>query len=235
MKVVIVVPTYNEARNIGELLDQLLAQPFSPHVLVVDDASPDGTGDLVEARSQKDDRVHLIRRKGKLGLGTAYLAGFRRALELGADRIFEMDADFSHDPKYLPEFIEKSNEADLVIGSRYVHGVSVVNWPLRRLFLSVFASLYARAITGLPLTDQTSGFKCFRREVLEAVNLDDVASSGYSFQIELNYRAHVKGFRLAEIPIIFIDRYRGDSKIDRGIIFEAAWIVWKMRLGLFRA
>ncbi len=229
----VVVPTYNEAANIEELISQIFQQLDSPNVLVVDDGSPDGTGDIVEGLSKANEKIHLLRRPTKMGLGTAYRTGFRYALERGADLIFEMDADFSHDPKYLPQFVEAAAGADMVVGSRYTKGVSVVNWPLRRLMLSVFASKYARIITGLPLSDQTSGFKCFRRAVLEAINLDAVESSGYSFQIEMNFRASKLGFKVGEIPIIFIDRFVGDSKIDRMIIFEAAWIVWKLRFGLY--
>ncbi|MBI3890297.1 MAG: polyprenol monophosphomannose synthase [Candidatus Wallbacteria bacterium] len=233
-KIFVVIPTYNEARNIADLIPQVLAHPFDIEVLVVDDASPDGTGELVDAMRQKDARIHLLRRPAKQGLGTAYISGFRYALEHGAELVFEMDADFSHDPKYLPKFVRAAATADVVVGSRYLTGISVVNWPFRRLILSVFASQYARLITGLPMTDSTSGFKCFRRRVLETLNLAAVHSSGYSFQIEMNFRAAGKGFRLAEIPIIFIDRYVGDSKIDRRIVWEAAWMVWRLRFGLYR-
>lgn len=233
-KIFVVIPTYNEARNIGELLPQILAHPLDIEVLVVDDASPDGTGDRVEEMARSDPRIHLIRRAGKMGLGTAYLCGFRYALDRGADLVFEMDADFSHDPKYIPDFVRAAATADLVVGSRYLTGVSVVNWPMRRLLLSVFASHYARLITGLPMTDQTSGFKCFRRRVLDSLNLSAVESNGYSFQIEMNVRAARKGFRLAEVPIIFIDRYVGDSKIDRRIVWEAAFMVWRLRFGWYR-
>jgi dolichol-phosphate mannosyltransferase len=233
-KIFAVIPTYDEARNISELLPQIFALPYDIEILVVDDNSPDGTGDLVADLQASEPRLHLLRRPAKMGLGSAYLTGFRYALDHGADLVFEMDADLSHDPKYLPDFIRAAAAADVVVGSRYTVGVSVVNWPLRRLMLSVFASYYARWITGLPLTDQTAGFKCFRSQVLRSINLDEVRSSGYSFQIEMNYRAVRKGFRLAEIPIVFVDRYVGASKIDRRIVWEAAWMVWRLRFGWFK-
>ena len=231
MKTVVVIPTYNERDNLENLICQVLSQHPGIHVLVVDDNSPDGTGDLADAISADEGRVSVLHRTGKMGLGSAYREGFRVALAAGADYVVEMDADFSHDPSVLPRFLEKMNEYDLVIGSRYLNGVSVVNWPLRRLMLSYFASVYTRMITGLKLADCTSGFKCFRREVLESVDLDTIKSDGYSFQIEMNYRCSELGFHLCEIPIIFIDRHAGTSKMSKKIVREAVLMVWKLKIG----
>ena len=213
LKTIVVIPTYNERDNIERLVAEILAQHAGIEVLVVDDNSPDGTGEAVERLMADTARLHLLRRSGKLGLGSAYREGFRLALDKGADYIVEMDADFSHDPAMLPIFFDKMKEYDLVIGSRYLNGVSVVNWPLRRLMLSYFASVYTRAVTGLRISDCTGGFKCFRREVLEAIDLNRIKSDGYSFQIEMNYRCVESGFRVGEIPIIFIDRHAGSSKM----------------------
>ena len=199
-------------------------------MLVVDDASPDGTGEVVSAIAAKNPRVHLMGRPGKLGLGTAYVDGFRWALGRGYAYMFEMDADFSHDPKHLPQFLEAIKDADLVIGSRYRKGrVTVVNWPMARLFLSYAANLYARAITGLHVDDATGGFKCFRRKVLESIDLSSVKSNGYAFQIEMTFRAWKRGFRIVEIPIVFNDRTEGESKMSKRIIREAVWMVWRLR------
>jgi dolichol-phosphate mannosyltransferase len=196
----------------------------------VDDGSPDGTGAIVDAIAATNPRIHVIHREGKLGLGTAYIVGFRWALERKYDLVFEMDADFSHNPERLPEFLEAIKDADLVLGSRYQDGhVNVVNWPMSRLFLSYGANLYARAITGLPIFDATGGFKCFRRNVLESINLDAVKSNGYAFQIEMSFRAWKLGFRLVEIPIIFVDRTEGVSKMSKRIVREAVWMVWRLR------
>lgn len=233
-KTLIVVPTYNEKDNISELLDVLLAFPDNIHVLVVDDGSPDGTGDIVQARAAATDRVHLLRRSGKLGLGTAYIAGFRWALERDYERIFEMDADFSHDPKYVPEMLAKSETADLVVGSRYATGVNVVNWPMARLLLSWCANKYAKFVSGLPIADCTAGFKCISRDALAAIDLDDISASGYGFQIEIHYKVWKKGFRLAEIPIVFVDRRAGVSKMSGKIIREALLLVLRLRLGRHR-
>jgi len=231
MDKLIIIPTYNECENIETLLDRLLALPFGLEVLVVDDNSPDGTGDLVAARESKDPRIHLLRRPGKMGLGSAYVAGFRYALAHGAQLVFEMDADFSHDPRFLKDLIHALDEgADLAIGSRYKEGVNVINWPMSRLVLSSGANWYARFVTGLPLTDSTGGFKAFRRKVLEAIPFDRVRSNGYSFQIEMSYRAWKKGFRLVEVPIIFTDRVEGQSKMNKRIVREAIWMVWWLRL-----
>ena len=229
MEKLVIVPTYNERENIGPLLDRLLALPYGLEVLVVDDNSPDGTGDLVAGRAGADGRVHLLRRPGKLGLGSAYVAGFRYALARGAQFVFEMDADFSHDPASIGDFLAAAENADLVLGSRYLHGVTVVHWPLSRLILSYSANVYTRLITGLPVRDATGGFKCFRRRALEAVDLDTVKSDGYSFQIEMSYKIWRKGFRIVEIPITFVDRRAGVSKMNRRIVWEAAWMVWSLR------
>jgi dolichol-phosphate mannosyltransferase len=226
----VIVPTYNERDNIGPLLDQLLALPFGLEVLVVDDSSPDGTGELVAERKAADPRIHLLRRAGKLGLGSAYVAGFRYALANGAEYIFEMDADFSHDPVAIGDFLKTIENADLVLGSRYLHGVTVVNWPLSRLILSYSANVYTRVITGLPVRDATGGFKCFRRRALEAINLDQVKSDGYAFQIEMSYKCWRKGFKIVEIPITFVDRRAGVSKMNDKIVWEAAGMVWRLRI-----
>ena len=231
MKAVVVIPTYNECDNIEVLTREVLAQLPDLHVLIVDDNSPDGTGLLADKMAVADDRIRVLHRSGKLGLGSAYRDGFKCALAMGADYVIEMDADFSHDPLMLPRFIEQMSKYDLVIGSRYLNGVSVVNWPLRRLMLSYFASIYTRTITGLRISDCTSGFKCFSRKVIEAINLDSITSDGYSFQIEMNYRCMEKGFSLGEIPIIFIDRHAGTSKMSAKIAREAVWMVWKLKLG----
>jgi dolichol-phosphate mannosyltransferase len=229
-RALVIIPTYNERTNIGRIVPAVLSQHSSLEILVVDDASPDGTGAIVDTLAAADPRVHVIHRQGKLGLGTAYIAGFRWALERKYDLVFEMDADFSHNPERLPEFLAAIKDTDLVLGSRYQNGhVNVVNWPMSRLFLSYAANLYARAITGLPIFDTTGGFKCFRRKVLEAIDLNSVKSNGYAFQIEMSYRAWKHGFRLVEIPIIFVDRTEGESKMSKRIVREAVWMVWRLR------
>jgi dolichol-phosphate mannosyltransferase len=230
--VFVVLPTYNERENVQVLLPIILKKGANVKLLVVDDNSPDGTGDVVTEMARELGRIFLLRRRGKLGLGTAYIEGFKWVLANGdANLIFEMDADFSHNPDRIPDFIRKIQEGnDVVIGSRYLKGVSVVNWPIRRLILSYAASKYAGFVTGIPLNDQTSGYKCFRREVLEAIDLDRIVADGYAFQIEINFRAHCRGFRLAETPIIFEDRRAGYSKISRRIVYEAMWVVWRLRL-----
>ena len=229
MEKLIIIPTYNERDNIERLLERVLALPYGFEILVVDDGSPDGTGDVVEAWSKRDARVHLLRRAGKMGLGSAYRDGFRYALDHGAQLIFEMDADFSHDPDALGGFLTAAEDADVVLGSRYLNGVSVVNWPLSRLFLSYFANAYTRWITGLPVRDATGGFKCFRRKALESVRLDKVKSDGYAFQIEMTYKCWRNGMRVKEIPILFVDRLVGVSKMSRHVIWEAAGMVWQLR------
>lgn len=226
----IIIPTYNELDNIVRLISRIHQTVPAAHVLVIDDNSPDGTGDAVEPLTKSDQRVFLLRRAGKLGLGTAYLTGFRYALERGYRYIFEMDADFSHDPGHLPAFLEAIRGADLVLGSRYVPGGGVENWPLWRQMVSLGGSLYSRVILGLPYHDLTGGFKCFRRETLEALGLDSIYSEGYSFQIEMTYRASRKGFRIVEIPIVFRERAEGVSKMSRKIFLEAVLRVWQMRL-----
>lgn len=226
----VIIPTYNERNNIARLIDQVLERDDRLDVLVVDDGSPDGTGAIVDGVKATNPRVDVIHRERKLGLGTAYIAGFRWALARRYAFVFEMDADFSHDPVHLPQFLEALEGADLVLGSRYRNGrVTVVNWPVGRLLLSYAANVYARVITGLQLFDSTGGFKCFRREVLEALELEAVRSSGYAFQIEMNFRAWRKGFRIVEIPIVFVDRTEGESKMSKKIVREAVWMVWRLR------
>lgn len=227
----VVIPTYNEAPNIGSLVPQVLAQDPRLEVLIVDDNSPDGTGRLADEMAARDKRVHVLHREGKQGLGTAYRAGFAWALERTYDYVFEMDADFSHDPGHLKSFLTAVQNADLVLGSRYLQGkVTVVNWPMGRLLLSYFANVYARWVTGLHIWDLTGGFKCFRRRVLEAIDLSQVRSNGYAFQIEMSVRAWRKGFKLTEVPIVFVDRTEGQSKMNRGIVKEAVWMVPRLRL-----
>jgi len=229
-RALVIVPTYNERENITRLIGAILEQDSRLEVLVVDDGSPDGTGDIVTSIMQHEPRIHILRRPRKMGLGTAYIAGFRWALEQGYDLVFEMDADFSHDPAHLPQFLRAVEEADLVLGSRYRNGkVTVVNWPIRRLLLSYFANVYARVVTGLPVWDATGGFKCFRRKVLEAIDLSHVRSNGYAFQIEMSFRAWRKHFKIVEIPIVFVDRTEGQSKMSRSIVREAIWMVWRLR------
>ncbi len=230
-RALVIVPTYNERENLPIIVPIVLEQDPRLEVLVVDDGSPDGTGELADALADADKRIHVIHRAGKQGLGTAYRMGFRWAIEQGFDYVFEMDADGSHDPKHLPIFLKEIHDADLVIGCRYFdHRVTVVNWPMKRLLLSYFANIYARVVTGLPLWDSTGGFKCYRRAVLEAVPLDRIHSNGYSFQIEMSFHAWRKGFRLKEIPITFTDRDLGESKMSRAIVYEAIWVVWRLRL-----
>ncbi|HKI95330.1 MAG TPA: polyprenol monophosphomannose synthase [Gemmatimonadales bacterium] len=230
-KALVIIPTYNESTNLSQIVPLVLREDERLDVLVVDDNSPDGTGDLADRMAATDPRMHVLHRSGKLGLGTAYLAGFRWALERQYDYVFEMDADFSHDPKHLPDFLRAIDNADLVLGSRYLQKrVTVVNWPMTRLLLSYAANVYARVVTGLRLYDATGGFKCFRRKVLEAIDLDRVRSNGYAFQIEMSFRAWRKGFRIVEIPIVFVDRTEGQSKMSGAIVREAIWMVWSLRL-----
>jgi dolichol-phosphate mannosyltransferase len=229
-RVLVIIPTYNEAKNLPQIVPAILLQDPRIEILVVDDSSPDGTGRLADEMGTREPRIHCLHRTAKEGLGRAYVAGFRWALEHRFDFIFEMDADFSHDPAFLPRFLEAIREADLVLGSRYKTGVNVINWPVSRLLLSLGANAYARWITGLPLTDSTGGFKCFRRAVLQAIDLDAVRSNGYAFQIEMSFRAWKKGFRIAEVPIIFHDRVEGQSKMNKRIVREAIWMVWWLRL-----
>ncbi len=226
----VVIPTYNESMNLPTIVPDVLKQDARLEVLVVDDNSPDGTGRMADEMAAKDPRVHVLHRPGKQGLGTAYLGGFKWALERSYELVFEMDADFSHDPGHLKEFLKASEDADLVLGSRYLGGrVTVVNWPMGRLLLSYFANVYARQVTGLAIWDLTGGFKCFRRRVLEAIDLSAVRSNGYAFQIEMTFRAWRKKFRLKEIPITFVDRTEGQSKMNQSIVREAVWVVPRLR------
>jgi dolichol-phosphate mannosyltransferase len=230
-RAVVIIPTYNEASNIAQIIREVLQQDERIDVLVVDDNSPDGTGEVADKLADNEPRVNVIHREGKLGLGTAYLDGFRWALERDYDYVFEMDADFSHNPKHLPEFLAAIADADLVLGSRYLHRrVTVVNWPMTRLMLSYGANIYAKLITGHRLYDATGGFKCFRRRVLEAIDLERVRSNGYAFQIEMSFRAKRKGFKIVEIPIVFVDRTDGESKMSGKIVREAVWMVWRLRI-----
>ncbi len=229
-KTLVIIPTYNEHENIRKLIPDVLSQDESIHLLIVDDGSPDGTGNYVEEESRKNNRIHLLKREKKMGLGTAYLAGFKYALKNDYDFIFEMDADFSHDPNELKNFLFAIKDNDLVLGSRYINGVRVLNWPMTRLLLSFFASVYTRLITGLPVRDATGGFKCFRKKVLESIDLNKIKSNGYSFQIEMTFKAYSKGFRIKEIPIVFTDRVKGKSKMSKKIVREAVIMVWKLRL-----
>ncbi len=229
MKTLVIIPTYNELDNIRKMIPEILSRHPDFNILVVDDGSPDGTGKFVKELSDQDHRVILLEREKKMGLGTAYVAGFRFMLKNGYDLAVQMDADFSHDPKELKNLVEMANSNDLIIGSRYISGINVVNWPLRRLLLSYFANIYSRTITGLPVKDCTAGFKCFKRAVLESINLDKIKSNGYSFQIEMNYKAWKNGFKLIEIPIIFVDRVFGHSKMSKSIVYEAVFMVWKLR------
>ncbi len=228
-KVLVVIPTYNEAENIDAILDAVLSQGPEVDVLVVDDNSPDGTAERVRARMERNPRIHLLVRPGKQGLGTAYVAGFRWALAHGYDHIIQMDADFSHNPEDIPRLLQMLRTHDVVIGSRYTDGINVVNWPMKRLLLSYFANIYARWVTGVPVRDLTGGFKGWRREVLEAIGLEEIASDGYAFQIEMNVKAYSLGFSVVEIPIVFVERRAGVSKMSRRIIVEALWMVWRLR------
>jgi len=230
-RALVIVPTYNEASNIRLIVPEILSQDQRFNVLVVDDNSPDGTGQIADELARQNCRIHVLHREGKQGLGTAYIAGFKWALDRDYEYIFEMDGDYSHDPKHLPEFLAAVQEVDLVLGSRYLKGrVTVVNWPMTRLLLSYFANIYARIVTGHKLWDATGGFKCFRRRVLSSIDLDSVRSNGYSFQIEMSFRAKRKGFKIREIPILFVDRTDGESKMSGAIVREAIWMVWRLRL-----
>lgn len=228
----VIIPTFNEAHNIARMIDHVLSMDLEIDVLVVDDGSPDGTASIVQSKiEQQKDRVFLIEREGKLGLGTAYVTGFKYALEKQYSFICEMDADFSHNPEDLSRLIKtvKSGDADVAIGSRYSEGISIVNWPLSRLILSYCANLYARFITGLPIKDTTAGFKCIHRKVLESLDLDRISSNGYAFQIEIHFRAWKAGFSLKEVSIIFREREEGVSKMSNSIVREAVWRVWSLK------
>lgn len=226
----VIIPTYNEILNIKKLIHQIIEFLPEINILVVDDNSPDGTGHYIKELSEKDSRVKLISRPSKLGLGTAYVEGFKFMLKNNYEIAFQMDADFSHDPKELIQMLKEIEQFDVVIGSRYIKGVNVINWPMKRLLLSYFANKYTKFVTGIPVCDATGGFKCFRREVLQSINLDKIKSNGYSFQIEMNFKAWKKGFRIKEIPIVFYDRTEGASKMSKKIVREAIFMVWKLRL-----
>ena len=229
MKVLVIIPTYNEYKNIDMIISKIMNVDENYNILVVDDSSPDKTYELVADLMKTNSNLHLLQRSGKLGLGTAYCEGFIWALENNFSKIIQIDADLSHDPKDIPKLISKSEEYDLIIGSRYVNGINVVNWPLRRLILSYCANIYSKLITGLPIFDTTGGFKCFNSSVLKSIDLNRVKSNGYSFQIEMNFLAWSKGFSIYEFPIIFCDRTIGESKMSKKIMFEAIWIVLRLR------
>ncbi len=229
-KSLIIIPTFNELENVKKLIPDILSRYDNVDILIVDDNSLDGTADFVIEFGNSNDNVKILKRQKKLGLGTAYVAGFKYALQHNYDLIFQMDADYSHDPKEIQNFLRTIESYDLVLGSRYLTGVNVVNWPMRRLLLSYFANLYTQIITGLPVKDTTGGYKCFRREVLEKINFDKIKSNGYAFQIEMTFKAWKKGFRIGEIPIIFIDRTSGTSKMSKKIVREAVTMVWKLRV-----
>ena len=238
MKTLIIIPTYNEIDNIEKLLEQVLAKSETIEVLVIDDNSPDGTALRVKFMQSSEPRIHILERPGKMGLGSAYVTGFKYALERDYDYIIEMDADFSHNPEDIPLLLNAAKKYDLVIGSRYCEGVNIIHWPIKRLLISYFASKYVRTITRMSVKDPTSGFKCFQRKVLENIDLDKILSDGYAFQIEMNFRAWVKGFHIKEIPIVFTERKNGVSKMSRRIVWEAAWMVWRLEfmriLGLLK-
>jgi dolichol-phosphate mannosyltransferase len=227
-KALVIVPTYNERDNLPPLAARILQLPVQVDLLVVDDNSPDGTGKLADELAAKHPSIHVLHRTAKNGLGRAYLAGFAWALERGYEFIMEMDGDFSHNPDDLPKFLEAARNADLVLGSRYSNGIRVINWPLKRLLLSMGAGVYVRTITGMPISDPTGGFKCFRRHALESIDLDKVKSNGYSFQIEMTHKIWRQGMTVGEVPIIFTDRFQGSSKMSRKIVYEALWMVWSL-------
>ena len=228
MKVLAISPTYNEKKNISELINRISKLPLDIDLLIIDDNSPDGTADIIKTIMSENKSIHLLEREKKLGLGTAYCEGFQWALERGYDLIVQIDADLSHNPDDILRMVEMSNSSDLVIGSRYIGGVNVINWPMRRLLLSYFANLYAKLLIQFPIKDSTGGFKCFQRKVLESIDLKMINSQGYSFQIEINFLAWIKGFKIKEIPIVFTDRTVGESKMNRGIVIEAIWMVPKL-------
>jgi dolichol-phosphate mannosyltransferase len=227
-KTLVVIPTYNERENLPVLVKRLMALPVQVNILVVDDGSPDGTGKLADELAAEIPAVHVLHRTEKNGLGRAYIAGFKWALDRGYEFIFELDGDMSHNPDDVPMFLEAARDADLVIGSRYMNGIRIINWPLSRLMLSKCAAKYVQIITGMPFTDPTGGYKCFRRRALEAIGLDNVNSNGYSFQIEMTHRLWRQGFRIVEVPIIFTDRFQGHSKMSGHIVQEALIMVWRL-------
>lgn len=229
-RVIVIIPTYNEAENLPLIVPAVLEQDPSVEILVVDDNSPDGTGKLADELSESTGRVHVLHRSEKQGLGAAYRAGLSKALDLGADIVIQMDADFSHPPDKIPEMLEEIQDHDIVMGSRYVNGITVVNWPIERILISYFGNVYARFVTGLSTTDATGGFRCIRRELLERIGFERIKSDGYAFQIEMNFRFVHYGARVKEIPFFFVDRTRGSSKLSLGIAAEALWIVWWLRI-----
>ncbi len=231
---VVIVPTYNERNNLPRLVDRVLALGPPFEVLVVDDNSPDGTGEVADRIAAGHPEVHMLHRPAKEGLGRAYVAGFKWALAQGYEYIFEMDADHSHNPGQLPELLAAAEQSDLALGSRYLGGIRVLDWDLKRLLISSFGNWYARAVTGLPYSDLTGGFKCYRRRTLEAIDLDRIHSIGYAFQIEMTWWTARRGLRIAEVPIIFYGRDKGETKFSKSIIWEAVWTVWKLRLGILR-
>ena len=227
---IVVIPTYNEAENLPLIVPKILEQDPRLEVLVVDDGSPDGTGEIADGLAESTGRVHVLHRAEKQGLGPAYRAGLRKALDLGADFVVQMDADFSHPPEILKEFIEEIEDHDVVLGSRYLNGITVVNWPIERILISYFGNWYARKVTGLPISDSTGGLRCVRREMLEKMGFERIRANGYAFQIEMNYRFVKQGARIKEIPFFFLDRTRGTSKLTLSIGLEALWIVWWLRI-----
>lgn len=229
-RAIVVLPTYNEAENLPLIVPEILAQDESLEILIVDDDSPDGTGELADRIAAEDSRVHVLHRASKEGLGPAYRAGLQKALELGADYIIQMDADFSHPPDKLPEFLHEIESHDVVLGSRYLNGITVVNWPIQRILISWFGNLYARTVSGLPITDTTGGFRCLRRSLLERMGFQQIRANGYAFQIEMNYRFVKHGARIKELPFFFVDRTRGTSKLTFRIGLEALWVVWWLRI-----
>ncbi|MBN1780634.1 polyprenol monophosphomannose synthase [bacterium] len=229
-QILVIIPTYNEVHNVQKVIPKVLEQDPRIEILVVDDNSPDGTAEAVERWCQKTSRIHLLQRSGKMGLGTAYVEGFKMALQQDYQLVFQMDADLSHDPNEIPNFLKCIGKYDVVIGSRYIQGVNVVNWPISRLLLSWFANLYSRVVTGMSIRDATGGYKCFHRHVLEKMNFNKIHSDGYAFQIEMNFKVWKKGFQVKEIPIVFVDRNDGVSKMHPGIVQEAFWMVWRLRL-----
>lgn len=228
-KTLIIIPTYNEIDNIEKMITTIFGLYPEVHLLIIEDGSPDGTAEVVKRFMNENKNLHMIQRQGKLGLGTAYLTGFKWALERDYEYVFEMDCDFSHDPAQVKDLLSAAQEAHLVIGSRYVDGIRIINWPFKRLLLSYCASIYTRLVTGIPVQDTTGGFKCFTRKALQAINLDNVISNGYIFQLELNYKVWAKGLKVQEVPIIFYERRDGQSKMGKGIIFEAFFNVLKLR------
>ena len=227
----VIIPTYNEKDNVTPLTEKVLSYPENVHILIVDDNSPDGTGKIADHLSSQNSRIHVLHRNKKQGLGRAYIAGFKWALKNNYEFVMEMDCDFSHNPKEIANFLKKINEGyDLVLGSRYLNGIRVMNWPISRLILSRGAGLYVQLITGMPFSDPTGGFKCFRRKLLENYNLDSIEANGYGFQIEMTHKAWINGFKVGEIPIVFVDRTVGESKMSGSIIYEALWVVWKLAL-----